>query len=99
MQRFVNPDVFKLVVVAVAVTPDGRRAVSASADQTLRLWEPGVWPNAPHARRPYGGCPGRGDFFTLLGDSARSVGCGKHANPTIVHVWSERRKSYLPAHV
>jgi hypothetical protein len=25
--------------VAVAVTPDGRRAVSASQDQTLRLWE------------------------------------------------------------
>ena len=26
-------------VAAVAVTPDGRRAVSASYDHTLRLWE------------------------------------------------------------
>jgi WD40 repeat protein len=26
-------------VNAVAVTADGRRAVSASADQTLRLWD------------------------------------------------------------
>ena len=28
-------------VIAVAVTPDGRRAVSGSADRTLRLWNLG----------------------------------------------------------
>ena len=26
-------------VTAVAVTPDGKRAVSASADQTLKVWD------------------------------------------------------------
>ena len=29
----------RTAVNAVAVTPDGRRAVSASSDQTLRVWD------------------------------------------------------------
>ena len=48
-------------VEAVAVMPDGLRAVSASIDRTLRLWdlESG---HDPHARRPHrpGQCCGGG---------------------------------------
>ena len=41
-------------VRAVAVTPDGRRAVSGSDDRTLRLWDLESGQTTPHARRPYG---------------------------------------------
>ena len=35
----------------MAVTPDGRRAVSASRDQNAAALGPGERPNAPHARK------------------------------------------------
>jgi hypothetical protein len=41
------------LVTSVAVTPDGRHAVSASYDRTLRLWDL-ERSDDPSARRPYG---------------------------------------------
>ena len=41
-------------VSAVAVTPDGRRAVSALGGPNAAALGPGERPNDPHARRPYG---------------------------------------------
>ena len=39
-------------VNGVAVTPDGRRAVSASCDKTLKVWDLESGARAAHAGRP-----------------------------------------------
>jgi WD40 repeat protein len=40
-------------VNAVALTPDGRRAVSGSGDRTLKVWDLESGPGAPHPHRPH----------------------------------------------
>ena len=40
-------------VFSVAFSPDGKTIVSGSADQTLKVWDAGVWtliPLNPHAQ-------------------------------------------------
>ena len=39
-------------VCGVAVTPDGKRAVSASDDETLKVWDLDTGRSAAHAGRP-----------------------------------------------
>ena len=39
-------------VYGVAVTPDGKRAVSASWDKTLKVWDLETGARAAHAGRP-----------------------------------------------
>ena len=55
----------------MAVTPDGRRAVSASWDQTLKVWDLDSGPRAPHPRRPL--CPVYGVAVTPDGRRAVSA--------------------------
>ena len=55
-------------VDGVAVTPDGRRAVSACDDRTLKVWDLETRRGAAHARGAYGLGPRRG------GDAGRAAG-------------------------
>jgi WD40 repeat protein len=59
-------------VAAVAVTPDGRRAISVSADKTLKVWELQSGREPPSARRSAISQPsGYLDHLTTLETEAR----------------------------
>ena len=70
-------------VYGVAVTPDGKRAVSASGDKTLKVWDLDTRPRAAHAGRPLGRGQWRGGDagreaggFRVSGQNAEGVGPG-----------------------
>ncbi len=57
----------------VAVTPDGQRAVSASSDQTLKVWELASGRELRTLTGHYGLCHGGGGD---AGRAARGLGVG-----------------------
>ena len=59
-REFARWKVTRARVLGVAVTADGRRAVSASGDKTLKVWDLGSGRSAPHARRALMLCQRRG---------------------------------------
>jgi hypothetical protein len=70
-------------VNSVAVTPDGKRAVSASDDKTLKVWDLGDRPRPAHAGRPLRSCLWRGGDarreargFHVRGQNSEGVGPG-----------------------
>ena len=63
--------------MAVAVTPDGQRAVSASEDKTLKVWDLEQRARAAHPRRPLGF--GHGVAVTPDGQRAVSASGGQDA--------------------
>ena len=73
-------------VNGVAVTPDGKRAVSASEDNTLKVWDLDRGRRTAHAGRPLGFSLWRGGDggreaggFGVLGQDAEGVGPGHAA--------------------
>ena len=70
------------------MTPDGKRAVSALWDNTLKVWDLETGPRAADAGRPRSRVSGRGGDagreargFRVLGPHAEGVGPGERPRP------------------
>ena len=84
-------------VYGVALSGDGRRAVSASDDNTLKVWEVESGRELRTLRGPHGLGPGRGvewgraaGGLRVWGQNAEGVGCGERArtaHPGGPHGW------------